>query len=122
LIIQALADILLLMSKTVVVLYIPLMPTLGLPEREYEFPWIEDVENFLDDVDWDQESDGEEDAGVNCYTFFLEGKKTDELLALASQISQLPRVPSGCYALVTTEEVLTGEEDGVEKRFDLPLA
>ncbi|MEV4491362.1 hypothetical protein AB0K04_14740 [Micromonospora coxensis] len=108
------------MPNTVVEIHVPLVATPGLTEDEYAFPWIEDVEDFLADLDEQgdvHEYDDGEEYG-HAYVFFLTGTREEALLAVASRVATLDRVPAGAFAVVTDDEA---EEFGVGRRVDLPL-
>ncbi|MGY5061138.1 hypothetical protein ACWDFR_45115 [Streptomyces sp. 900105755] len=61
------------MPTVVVEIHVPLLPTPGLPDGSYPFPWIEEVEDFLsvleDQGDVEVFDEGEEDGDV--YVFFV---------------------------------------------------
>ena len=101
-------------------IHVPLRATPGLASNAYPFPWIEDVEAFLVDVEDRGEAevydDGEEYGEV--YVFFVTGADEDSLLAVASRAAKLDRVPTGAFAMVTHDEA---DEFGQGRRVDLPL-
>ncbi|MEO3973244.1 hypothetical protein [Streptomyces sp. CAU 1734] len=86
----------------VVEIHVPLLPTPGLPDGAYPFPWIDEVGNFLTDVEIrggaEVFDDGEEDG--DHYVFSVTGAGEEDLLALASRVAGLPGVPAGTYAVV----------------------
>ncbi|TCR23976.1 hypothetical protein EV578_103298 [Streptomyces sp. BK205] len=97
----------------------PLLPTPDLPDGAYPFPWIEEVEDFLSDLE-DQGGveifdEGEEDGDV--YVFFITGAGEGDLLAVASRVATLPGVPAGTNAVVSTDDA---EEFGLGPRVTLP--
>ncbi|MFI1444968.1 hypothetical protein [Streptomyces fructofermentans] len=104
----------------VVEIHMPLLSTPDLPDGAYPFPWIDDVEDFLSDLedqgDVDVFDEGEEDGGV--YVFFITGASQGDLLAVASRVATLPGVPAGTIAVVSTDEA---EEFGLGPRVALPL-
>jgi hypothetical protein len=106
------------MPKTVVEIHVPLLPAPGLAADEYQFPWIDDVEDFLADLDGDVQGhdDGEEVGDV--YVFFITGGSESALLRVASEVAALDRVPAGAVAVITDDEA---EEFGVGRRVALPL-
>ena len=63
------------MPEMVVEIHVPLMATPGLAGNEYPFPWIDDVQDFLANLDEQGDvqeyDDGEEDGDV--YIFFITG-------------------------------------------------
>ncbi|MFF0470577.1 hypothetical protein ACFYPX_24465 [Micromonospora zamorensis] len=107
------------MPKVVVEIHVPLRPAPGLADDEYPFPWIDDVEDFLADLDEqdgvEEYDDGEEDGDV--YVFFITGADESGLLRVASQVAALGRVPAGAFAIVTDDEA---EEFGMGRRVALP--
>lgn len=108
------------MPTTVVEIHVPLLPTPDLPDGAYPFPWIEEVEDFLSDLE-DQGGveifdEGEEDGDV--YVFFITGAGEGDLLAVASRVATLPGVPAGTTAVVSTDDA---EEFGLGPRVTLPL-
>jgi hypothetical protein len=109
-----------LVSTMVVEIHVPLLPTPGLPGGSYPFPWIEEVEDFLADLEdkggVEVFDDGEEDGDV--YVFFVTGTGEQDLLAVASRVAVLPRVPAGAFAVVSNDEA---EEFGLGRRVALPL-
>jgi hypothetical protein len=91
-----------------------------LPEGEYQYPWIDDVEEFLAELDQggvEEVDDGEEDGDV--YIFFITGGGEQALLAVASRVAELDGVPAGVFAVVTDDEA---KEFGVGRRVGLPLS
>ncbi|MFD7231179.1 hypothetical protein [Streptomyces sp. NPDC059881] len=104
----------------VVEIHVPLLPTPDLPDGSYSFPWIEEVEDFLSDLedqgDVDVFDDGEEDGDV--YVFFVTGADEEDLLAIASRVATLPGVPAGVFAVVSNDKA---EEIGLGPRVTLPL-
>ncbi|MFE5406379.1 hypothetical protein ACFQ9Z_34645 [Streptomyces sp. NPDC056580] len=104
----------------VVEIHVPLLPTPDLPDGAYPFPWIDEVEDFLSDLedqgDAEVFDEGEEDGDV--YVFFITGTSQWDLLAVASRVATLPGVPAGTIAVVSTDEA---EEFGLGPRVALPL-
>ncbi|MFE3032434.1 hypothetical protein ACFXKY_12365 [Streptomyces canus] len=104
----------------VVEIHVPLLPTPGLPDGSYSFPWIEEVEDFLSDLedqgDVEVFDEGEEDGDV--YVFFITGAGEGDLLAVGSRVTILPGVPAGTFAVVSNDEA---EEFGLGRRVALPL-
>ncbi|MFG2556954.1 hypothetical protein [Streptomyces sp. NPDC048581] len=104
----------------VVEIHVPLLPTPGLSDGSYLFPWIEEVEDFLSDLedqgDVEVFDEGEEDGDV--YVFFITGAAEGDLLAVASRVATLPGIPAGTVAVVSSDEV---EEFGLGPRVALPL-
>ncbi|WP_232839298.1 hypothetical protein [Streptomyces triticisoli] len=104
----------------VVEIHVPLLPTPNLPEGAYPFPWIEEIEDFLSDLegqgDVEAFEDGEEHE--DAYVFFVAGAGEEELLAVASHVATLPGVPAGTFAVVSDDEA---EEFGLGRHIALPL-
>ncbi|MGW7360829.1 hypothetical protein ACWGI0_30450 [Streptomyces sp. NPDC054802] len=105
----------------VVEVHVPLPPMPGLPDGSHPFPWIEEVEDLLSDLEDQGEvevfDDGEEAEDV--YVFFLTGASEEALLAAASRVATLPGVPAGAFAVVSDDEA---EEFGQGRRVILPLS
>ncbi|MGA3490379.1 hypothetical protein ACK8GG_20495 [Micromonosporaceae bacterium DT55] len=108
------------MPNTIVEIHVPLVAASGIAEDEYAFPWIDDVQDFLADLDEQgdvQEYDNGEEYG-DVYVFFVTGVCEEAMLAVASRVAALDRVPAGAFAMVTDDEA---EEFGMGRRVDLPL-
>lgn len=105
-------------SNLVVEIHVPLTAVPGLAEDEDRFPWIEEISEFLLDLeghgDFSIYEDGEEfgDEYIFCITDATEA----ELINAAGRVASLPGVPTGVYAVVTDDEA---EEFGVGTRVDL---
>jgi hypothetical protein len=104
----------------VVEIHVPMSPTPNVPDGAYPYPWIEEVEDFLADLedqgDVEVFDDGEEYA--EAYVFFVTGAGEEELLAVASRVATLPGVPAGAFAVVGDDEA---EVLGPGRRVTLPL-
>ncbi|MFE2972853.1 hypothetical protein ACFXKC_56960 [Streptomyces sp. NPDC059340] len=104
----------------VVEIHVPLLPTPGLPDGSYSIPWIEEVEDFLSDLedqgDVEVFDEGEEDVYV--YVFFVTGAGEGDLLAVASRVATLPGVSAGTIAVVSSDEA---EDFGLGRHVALPL-
>ncbi|MFJ4620446.1 hypothetical protein [Streptomyces sp. NPDC088812] len=109
------------MSTVIVEIHVPLSPAPNLPDGACPCPWIDQVEEFLVDVEDEGDvevfDDGEqfEDA----YVFFVTGAGEEELLAVASRVALLPGVPAGAFAVVSHDDA---EEFGMGRRVALPSA
>lgn len=107
-------------GQFVVEIHVPLNGAGGIPPSDpgYEFGWIDDIEEFLDDESsdgsFDIYDDGEEIGGA--YVFFVAGAPEEVLLSVAADVAALPSVPSGAFAVVTDEE---SEEVGTGRRVAL---
>ncbi len=108
------------MSDLVVEIHVPLTPTEGLAEGDYPFPWIETIEEgFLFQLEEGSGSgevfdDGEELGDE--YLFFVWNAPEDALIELARQVANLPGVPHGVYAVVTSSDA---GEMGTGRRVEL---
>jgi hypothetical protein len=107
-------------GQLVLEIHIPLTGNGGvLPgEPEYEFGWIDDIEEYLED----ESSDGSfdiydegEDFGAT-YIFFVSGAAEEVLLTVARNVAVLPGIPSGAFAVVTDDQ---SEEMGTGRRIAL---
>jgi hypothetical protein len=106
-------------AETVVEIHVPLKSPPGLPADAYPFPWIRVVDDFLVELEGRGEVevfDEGEEVG-RAYAFFITGADLDHLLAVANQVTALPGVPAGAFAVVTDDEA---EEMGQGRRVKLP--
>jgi hypothetical protein len=89
------------MAELVVEVHVPLTPMAGQAEDDYPFPWIDDVEEFLESLEpgGGQEYDSGEELGDE-YVFFLGSAPEPDLVRLAARIANLPGVPAGVYVVV----------------------
>ncbi|MBT2438654.1 hypothetical protein J7E93_00625 [Streptomyces sp. ISL-36] len=108
------------MPTMVVEIHVPLSSAPNLPEGAYPYPWIEEVEDLLagleEQGDVEVFDDGEEEA--EAYIFFITGASEEDLLALASRVATLPGVPTGSFAVVSSDEA---DEFGQGRQVTLPL-
>lgn len=106
---------------TIVEIHVPLAPTPNVPTGGDPFPWIDQIEDFLVELeDGDSvevQDDGEEYGDV--YVFFIGGASEAGLLAAASRVAALDGVPAGVYAMVSDDGAT---ELGLGRRVDLPLS
>ncbi len=104
----------------VVEIHVPLLPTPNPPEGAYPFPWIEEIEHLLADLEGQGDvevfEDGEEHE--DAYVFFVAGAGEEEMLAVASRVATLSGVPAGTFAGVSDDEA---EEFGLGRHVALPL-
>jgi hypothetical protein len=109
------------MAEVVVEIHVPLTPVAGLGRDAYPYPWIDQIEEFLAELEEDGTvevaDDGEEFGDV--YVFLIAGAGEAELLATASRAVSLDDVPDGAFAMVTDDEA---PEWGRGRRVDLPLS
>ncbi|MGW4824606.1 hypothetical protein ACWEP4_38205 [Streptomyces sp. NPDC004227] len=110
-----------LVPTMVVEIHVPLAPAPNLADGAYPYPGIEEVEDFLTDLedqgDVEVFDDGEEDA--DAYVFFVTGAGEEDLLAVASRVAMLSGVPAGTFAVISHDEA---EEFGLGRRVTLPLS
>ncbi|WP_049567460.1 hypothetical protein [Nonomuraea sp. SBT364] len=108
------------MARTVVEIHVPLRESPRLSETDYAFPWIEEIEEFLTEMEEQGPAEvfdvGEEFGDV--YVFFISGAEEAALLNVASRVAALDGVPDGAFAMVTDDEA---EEFGSGRRVKLPL-
>lgn len=97
------------MADLLVEIHVPLVATVP-PGREYPFPWIDSIMEFLADLDGtsgEMYDDGEELGDE--YLFFVSDASESDLLSIARRVANLPGVPAGVYALVTDTEADMGD-------------
>ena len=104
-------------SQLVVEVHIPLTPTPGQSEDEYQYPWIMEVDDRTAELDLD--SDGAEayDDGESLgddYVYFLTGDDRAAVLAAAKRIATGPGVPTGGFVIVNTGDGDMGVGERVE--------
>ena len=104
-------------AELLVEVHIPLTPDEHVADGEYPYPWIDEVMEFIADLDdsGDVElyDDGEEWEGN--YVFRIAGAVEEALLAIARRVAGLPGIPSGVFAIVTdTSATETGAGTRVE--------
>lgn len=108
------------MAQLVVEIHIPLTPSADVPEGEYAFGWIDDVEDHLTALEesgrLEVEDDGEELG--DAYVFVITGAPQDQLLEVASQVADRDGVPAGAFAVLSSTDA---DELGVGERVDLPV-
>jgi len=99
-------------------IHIPLERDPNIPEDEDPFPWIEDITQYLLDLDEGDEAamydDGEEFGEV--YVFSINAADENTLLSIANRIANLPGVPTGVFAMVTDDDA---DELGQGRREDI---
>ena len=106
--------------QLVVEIHPPLSGAGGIPPGDpgYEFGWIDDIEELLDDESSDGSFDvydeGEEIG--EAYVFFVAGAPEEVLLRVAADVATLTGVPSGAFAVVTDDQ---SEEIGNGRRVAL---
>lgn len=105
------------MADLIVEIHVPLTPTRGLRTGAYAYPWIDDVEEYLAELDGSagEAYDSGEEVGEE-YLFFVSGAPETTLIELARKISRLERVPTGVYATVNDAEGNMGQGRRVELR------
>lgn len=94
-------------TETLLELHVPLTPTPGVPEEEYQFPWIDEldeaIEQLADDGVLELHDDAEELDGH--YVFSLGGASEQRLIAAAERLAALDAVPAGAFAMVNGERI-----------------
>lgn len=95
------------MAELIVEIHVPIAPNAA---GDYEYPWIDDIEEYLEELDGPdgEEYDSGEELG-NEYLFFVSGAPEPTLIDLARRISHLPGVPSGVYVTVNDSDGDMGE-------------
>ncbi|WP_244945492.1 hypothetical protein [Couchioplanes caeruleus] len=110
-------------ARPVVEIHVPLEPAPGVGPDEYPYPWIDDVQDIVTELDeaadGAEEFDDGEEWGEH-YVFFITGPDVQTLLAVASRLATLPRVPPGAFATITDDQA--GEVWGAGPRVPLPVA
>lgn len=97
------------MAELIVEIHVPLVPS-AVPARQYPFPWIDSVMEYLAELDGtsgEMYDDGEELGDE--YVFFVSGARESDLLDIAKRVANLPGVPAGVHAVVTDAEAGMGE-------------
>lgn len=110
------------MSETVLEIHVPLTRAPGSPELdgdEYAFPWIDEVETLLAELDGpvvehDAAEEWSNEQGEPEFLFFVTGGTEAELIAVARSIARLPTVPTGVYATVADAEGERGEGEPLD--------
>ena len=105
-------------SAVVVEIHVPLTPLIGLPEGEDPFPWIDEIMDYITEVDERGEAALYDDGGEfgEVYVFLINAASEAQLLNVAARIADLPGVPAGVFAMVTDDEA---EELGQGTRIDV---
>lgn len=105
-------------DELIVEIHVPLPPIVDPRDEEDPYPWIDDVLNYLDDVAERGEAsivdDGEEFEGA--YVFSVADSSEQALLAVATRIAAIPGVPTGIFAMVTSD---LAEGYGAGRRVEL---
>ncbi len=105
-------------SQLVIEVHVPLLPSPDLDPEDYQFPWIEEVDDFIAEGEHEGTvemfDDGEENDGW--YIFFLTGGSEDDLLIFATAIAALPGVPAGTFAMVTDSDA---DDFGLGRKVEL---
>jgi hypothetical protein len=105
------------MKKLVIEIHFPLTPTPGLPEDEYPYPWIAELDDrvavlTLKADGAEEYDDGEELDGH--YAFFLTGEDKAAVLSAAKKMATGPDLPAGAFIIVNNSEGNLGEGERVE--------
>lgn len=92
-------------EELIVEIHVPLPPLVDLRDEEDPYPWIDEVLGYLDDIAERGEvsivDDGEEFEGA--YVFSVADSSEDALLAVATRVAAIPGVPTGIFAMVTSD-------------------
>lgn len=106
------------MADLIVEIHVPLTPTPGTADGGYAYPWIDDIEQYLEELDGSdgEQYDGGEELGDE-YLFFLASAPEARLVELATKVAKLPGVPPGVYVTINDSDGDMG--DG--RRIDLHL-
>ena len=106
------------MAQLVVELHVPLEPDRSVAEGEYQFPWIDDLTEAIDELGDTTETelydDGEEFA--DHFVFLLTGADEATVLAAAARLATRTAVPAGAFAIVTDSDAT---ELGAGRRVDI---
>ena len=107
------------MSK-IVEIHVPLDPRPGLPSDAYQFPWIEEIEEFLAEQEEEGKTEVCDDGGelAGFYIFSITGGTEREMLEIANKVAALPDIPKGVVAYVAENE---DETFGEGRRVELPF-
>ncbi|WP_217708109.1 hypothetical protein [Nonomuraea rhodomycinica] len=101
------------MPDTVVEIHVPLQESPGGPDYAPPFPWIDEIEEFLFEMEQQGHAkvfdDGEEFAEV--YVFFIAGAAEDALLAVASRVAALDGCPTVCLLSSPTTKLKSSAWD-----------
>lgn len=104
-------------SKLIVEIHVPLTPADDIADGDYEYPWIDAIEDHLYELAAADElevyDDGEEMSGE--YVFFITARPELQLLQAAFRIATREGVPAKTYAVINT-----GGDMGQGRRVDLP--
>jgi nitrate reductase NapAB chaperone NapD len=105
-------------ATLVVEIHVPLTPDHNAPEGENPFPWIDDVSELVAEIEESGEvfvvDEGDEFDGS--YVVVVTGGEEAALLTIANRVANLPGVPTGVFAMVTTDEA---DELGQGRREDI---
>jgi hypothetical protein len=103
----------------IVEIHIPLVATPGLPASEYQYPWIFQVDQYIEGLNPSTGAQGYDDGEEfgDDYVFFITGDDDDQLLRVASEVAAQDGVPKGVYAVVTDDQ----HDMGDGRRVELPI-
>ena len=109
------------MPTLIVEIHVPLIAAPDVPDGEYEYPWLLDVDEYV--MELDASADGAEcyddsEDYDGAYVYFITGPSEERLLTVASTIATRKGVPGGAFAMVTDDEA---ESFGMGRRIELPL-
>lgn len=105
------------MAQLVVEIHIPLTPAPDLPEDEYQFPWIGEVQDRVAVLDLESDGAEEYDDGEELgetYAFFVTGADKAPVLLAAKRLATGSGVPVGGFIVVNDSEGDMGEGERLE--------
>jgi hypothetical protein len=105
------------MTQLVIEIHFPLIPTPGLSEDEYQYPWIMELEDRVAVLTLESDGAEEYDDGEglrDTYAFFLTGEDKPSVLSTAKRIATGPGLPTGAFVIFNHSEGDMGEGDRVE--------
>ena len=106
------------MATLVVEVHVPLTPDRNVGEGENPFPWIEDLQEFTQELEEAGDvfvvEEGDEFDGA--YVIVITGAEESALLGVANSVASLPGIPTGVFAMLTDDEA---EELGQGTRVDI---
>ena len=106
------------MATLVVEIHVPLTPDRNVTEGENPFPWIEDLQEFTQELEEAGDvfvvEEGDEYDGA--YVIVITGAEESALLGVANRVASLPGIPTGVFAMLTDDEA---EELGQGTRVDV---
>ena len=94
-------------AERILELHVPLVPTKGLDEGEYQFPWIDELDEDIQQLEeqgiLEIAHDSEEID--DHYVWFFGGAVDDALIDSAERLAAKDSVPAGAFAIVDGRRV-----------------